>query len=329
MNPRAGISRPTPLAGESLQPLEYFSISDTRTLYIRVSVLSNSFLVSQIMEYKRTIQANGGVFIQNISIFNKDMIYYKAVTALCKNFIGNRDDNLKKFTEAEMYPPVREYFERLGYVMQAEVNGIDAVAVKDDEMLLFELKKSFNVKLLFQAMDRLRISPNVYTVIPRPKNSRSSEFINTKQIISKLGLGLVTVAMDSPVKSVDVIIEPEELKKVRTNNRKKASVKKELDGRSLNVNTGGTSKKKILTAFRERSIRIACVMYVNGEVSAAKLVKEYKCDKDAHGIINRNVYGWFKKVRRGVYDLSDEGINEIKNPNGQFKAAFDYYLENT
>ncbi len=44
--------------------------------------------------------------------------------------------------ETDLYLPVKELFEDLGYDVQAEVNEIDVLATKDNEFIIIELKKS-------------------------------------------------------------------------------------------------------------------------------------------------------------------------------------------
>ena len=57
------------------------------------------------------------------------------------------------FKESDLYAPVCEYFESVGYTVQAEVKNCDLVAVKDSETIIAELKTSFCLKLVYQALD--------------------------------------------------------------------------------------------------------------------------------------------------------------------------------
>ena len=54
--------------------------------------------------------------------------------------------------EEELYIPVKKYFERRGFRIKGEVKNCDMAGVKGDILLIVELKRSFNLKLIYQAM---------------------------------------------------------------------------------------------------------------------------------------------------------------------------------
>ena len=83
---------------------------------------------------------------------------------------------------------------------------------------------------------------------------------------------------------------------------------------------GGTSGKKINTAFREKNIHVACLFEALGEMSP-KALKEIGCE--AYGILRLNAFGWFRRVRKGVYDLSDDGWRFLDE--NQSQALVIYY----
>ena len=68
-------------------------------------------------------------------------------------------------TEAELFPIIAKYFENQGYKVQGEVKECDLVAIKGDDIVIVELKKTFNVKLLYQATRRLTITNKVYGAV--------------------------------------------------------------------------------------------------------------------------------------------------------------------
>jgi len=61
---------------------------------------------------------------------------------------------IKIFKEEDLYDPLRKWLVNNGYEVQAEVQSCDVVAIKDDEMTIIELKKSFNLQLVYQCMER-------------------------------------------------------------------------------------------------------------------------------------------------------------------------------
>ncbi|UUZ80776.1 hypothetical protein LJK88_39165 [Paenibacillus sp. P26] len=61
--------------------------------------------------------------------------------------------------ETELYAPVKAYLEELGYSVRGEVNHCDLVAIRGEEPpVIVELKKSFSIPLLLQAIDRSRMT---------------------------------------------------------------------------------------------------------------------------------------------------------------------------
>ena len=59
--------------------------------------------------------------------------------------------------ETSLYLPVKAFLEAAGYVVKGEVGGCDLVGLSDGEppvVVVCELKLSFNLELLLQAVDR-------------------------------------------------------------------------------------------------------------------------------------------------------------------------------
>ena len=66
--------------------------------------------------------------------------------------------------------PVKDFFTAEGYDVYGEVNDCDVVAVKEDELIIVELKLRLNLDLVMQATKkRQRLSDQVYVAIPKPK----------------------------------------------------------------------------------------------------------------------------------------------------------------
>lgn len=204
--------------------------------------------------------------------------------------------------ELELYQPIKDYFEALGFDVQAEVKDVDVVAVKGEELILVELKTSFSTKLLFQAIERQKISDDVYIAIPKPKQYKKTK--EYKLIVRRLGLGLLYVT----TKGVELVTDPDPYT-FKRNNKKKKSLLKEMELRSLNINQGGMTGKR-MTAYKEHAIRIALLLQ-DGELSTREIRKTLNIDKTT-SIVYQNYYGWFESVSRGIYKLSNKGTDEIK-----------------
>jgi hypothetical protein len=222
-----------------------------------------------------------------------------------------------------MYEPIKAFFTSMGYDVRAEVKNCDIVMVKEDEILIVEMKKSFNMALLFQLMERQKITEQVYAAIPNPRRSRSNSgriyngnFTKIKKICACLGIGLITVDCDSALKNIEIVCNPAVPAKTGESKRKQAlrgKVIGEISGRTGDLNTGGVSKKPIVTAYRETVIRTACAMEraaLDGReaVTARELLNEFNAPPNTAGILKRDFYGWFaKSEKKGAYELSDKG----------------------
>ena len=205
--------------------------------------------------------------------------------------------------ESNMYEPIRELLNSLGFIVRGEVKNCDIAAIKGEELWVVEMKLYANLTLLCQAMERKLITEHVFIAIPRPKNNRSKNFVTLKKIVSKLELGLVLVSFDSPIPLAEIAIHPTGRRK--TNPKKSVSVRKEILGRSSD-STGGTTKKGVSTAYREKCIKIACLIKLNEELSSRELLK-LGCEKGTAAILRKNHYGWFAKTENGKYTLSTMG----------------------
>ena len=226
---------------------------------------------------------------------------------------------MKDFKEEEMYAPVKGFFERQGYVVRGEVKRCDIALVKGDKLAIVELKKSFNMSLLYQAVDRQKMSSMVYIAIPRKAFMAKRSHI--LHILEKMGIGLLTVAMDSDMRLVEAHLLPN-MAQGRSNKRTKALLA-EFNGRTFDGNLGGATGQKLLTAHRERNLHIVCALEKNGDSSAAELVKKYNCYQFTSQTLRRNYYNWFIKVGKGIYALSEDGRAALDDP--QYAEVVAYY----
>ena len=229
------------------------------------------------------------------------------------------------FKETDLYEPIRAFLEEEGYQVQAEVKDCDIAAVKDGQLLIVELKKSFNLKLVYQGMERQSLTDQVFVAIPRPKKgAREKAWKDMLKLLKRLELGLLTVALDSPLKTVDVVLEPSDSLAWK-NRKKREKLQAELENRQVDGNVGGMTRRKIMTAFREKSIRLACLLEREGQVSTATLrergMEEYL------PLLGRNYDKWFGRVEKGVYTLSEKGKEALESED--FAKAVAFYRKET
>src|ERR1051325_778758 len=100
-------------------------------------------------------------------------------------------------SEAALYRPVKAYLETQGFEVKGEVCGCDVVARRDGEApVIVELKLRFNLALVLQGIDRLRVSERVYLAVLRPAHRSgglSPEAPQVRRLCRRLGLGLLLV----------------------------------------------------------------------------------------------------------------------------------------
>ncbi|MBR1445046.1 MAG: hypothetical protein IJ583_16115 [Firmicutes bacterium] len=222
----------------------------------------------------------------------------------------------KDIKESDLYEPVKKLLEENGFEVQAEVKGCDIAAKKGDELVIVELKKNFNLKLVYQVLDRKTLSENVYAAIPRPKSFKDKNTKNMQKLLEKLKVGLIVVSADSEFKRAEEIFAPGE-SAARKNSKKRKIVDKEIQERKMSVNTGGVGGTQIMTAYRERAVALACIMERVDNITT-NMLKQIYGDNKAAVMARANFYGWFKKIERGVYALSEEGRDYLaKNENNE------------
>lgn len=230
----------------------------------------------------------------------------------------------KNIQETELYQPIHDYFVKLGFEVHAEVNDCDLTASKDGELIIVELKLNLNLDLLIQAVKRQRLTGYVYIAIQRPNYSMfSRKWKDLCFLVRRLELGLIVVTFEGKAPQVDIILNPSPFSRemsMRAVKKKTNSIIAEIQGRHGNYNVGGSIRTKIMTAYKENVIHIACCLKKYGQLSPKKL-RELGTGKKTLSILNKNFYGWFERVERGIYKLSDRGNEELHN----FSELVSYY----
>ncbi len=211
--------------------------------------------------------------------------------------------------ESDLYIPIKELFTELGYDVKAEVGEIDVMATKDSEMVIIELKKELNLKLITQGAKRQKMTDTVYLAIPKPsyKIRNSKNYKDKTFILSRLGLGLVYVDFKeketiSTIEMEPVIFNIQHAQKI--NKRTKERALKEKSLRSGDYNLGGQQGKK-MTVYKENTVHIVGLLKQNGEMKLSE-IKSIAGDK-TDSILQKNFYNWFERVKKGHYKLSEAG----------------------
>ncbi|WP_438311863.1 DUF2161 domain-containing phosphodiesterase [Sporosarcina sp. FA9] len=222
-------------------------------------------------------------------------------------------DKKKKRYEIDLYQPIKEYFTKQGYHVNAEVMDCDVTALKDDELVIIELKLSLSIELLIQASKRQRLTEKVYIAIPKPSyNLRSKKWKDICHLMRRLELGLITVSFYENDVHMDVVLEPEPFdrdRSMRRSRKRRTKLVEEINGRLGDYNVGGSHKTKLMTAYKESCIQIACYLEHYGPLSAKNL-RDLGTGEKTYSILYENHYSWFEKIERGIYSVSERGLSE-------------------
>ena len=105
--------------------------------------------------------------------------------------------------ETDLYPPIKRHLERLGLEVKGEVCGCDLVALSEGSpelIVIGEMKQSFTLELVLQAVDRTSVCDEVWLAVGASKRGRGRENdARVKKLCRFLGFGLLTVTADGRV----------------------------------------------------------------------------------------------------------------------------------
>jgi hypothetical protein len=222
-------------------------------------------------------------------------------------------------TEADLYPAVKRFLERQGYDVKGEVRGCDVVGVRGDEPpVIVELKLAFNLALVLQGVDRLALTDRVYLAVARPRRRRgggpSVYRRDVRDLCRRLGLGLMTVGAAG---AVEVLVDPVPCRP-RRRTRHLARLLGEHARRAGDPTRGGVTRTPIMTAYRQEALRCALLIGPGGS-SSLRALRETGRVPNAPRILQRDVYGWFRRVERARYELTDRARADL----ARFAGALD------
>jgi len=217
--------------------------------------------------------------------------------------------------EADLYPAVKAFLEAQGYDVKGEIRGCDVVATRGDEPpVIVELKLGFSLALVLQGVDRLGLTDRVYLAVSRPRGRRGRRGSvlrrDVRDLCRRLGLGLMTVAPGRSAGCVEVVVDP-----VPYRPRRRAAALTRLLGeharRVGDPNRGGVTRMPIVTAYRQEALRCAMLIERGGQASL-KALRETGLVPNASRILQRDVYGWFRRLERATYALTDRARQDIE-----------------
>lgn len=203
--------------------------------------------------------------------------------------------------ETSLYLPVKRFLETLGFDVKGEVCGCDLVALRDGApplVVIGELKLSFNLELVLQGIDRAAACDEIWLAVRISMRSRERD-PRVRRLCRLLGFGLLGV---STAGYVEILVPPGPWTPRRDPKRRSVLVD-EHRRRHGDPALGGSSRAPIMTAYRQQALACARAL-----AAGPRRPRELKPDMpNASKILLRNVYGWFVRVERGLYALTDEG----------------------
>ncbi len=207
--------------------------------------------------------------------------------------------------ETDLYAPVKTLLEGQGYTVKGEIGPADVVAVRGDEPpVIVELKTAFSLSLVHQAIARQTITDSVYVAIPR-KSGRAAwtALKNNKALCRRLGLGLITVRLEDG--HTEILCDPAPYRP-RQNTKRKTRLLREFARLDGDPNTGGSTRRHLVTAYRQDAVKVATHLAAHGPTKASDVAKATGVH-NARPIMADDHYGWFARVERGIYTLTKEG----------------------
>jgi hypothetical protein len=210
--------------------------------------------------------------------------------------------------ETALYLPVKRFLEKLGFAVKGEIGGCDLVALSDGDppvVVIGELKLSFNLELMLQAVDRAAAADEVWLAAKMSVRGKGRESdARYRNLCRRLGFGMLGVTGRG---EVEVLVKPPTTAP-RRDPKKRSKLVSEHQRRIGDPALGGSTRAPIMTAYRQQAL--ACAAAMSG---GPRRVRDLRADcPDAGKILLHNVYGWFDRAERGVYVLTDAGRAALK-----------------
>jgi hypothetical protein len=210
--------------------------------------------------------------------------------------------------ETSLYLPVKRFLEKLGYVVKGEIGGCDVVAVKDGDpplVVIGELKLRFNLDLVLQGVDRAAVGDEVWLAARLSSRGQGREKDpRFRNLCRRLGFGLLGITDDN---EICILVSPA-APPPRRNPKRRSRLVEEHRRRRGDPASGGMSRTPIMTAYRQQAL--ACAKALEGVPRRPRDLTP--TIPDAPKILLRNVYGWFTRLERGLYGLTDSGRDALQ-----------------
>ena len=203
--------------------------------------------------------------------------------------------------------PVKRFLEQRGFSVKGEIGGCDVVALSDGDppiLVVGELKLRFNLELVLQAVDRAAACDEVWLAARISKRGDGRERDKRfRQLCRRLGFGMLGV---DDAERVEVILSPA-APAPRRDPRRRSRIVDEHKRRRGDPTLGGSTRAPIMTAYRQQAL--TCAALLSDGVRRPRDLRPTA--PDAAKILQGNVYGWFERVERGTYGLTQAGRDAL------------------
>ncbi|MBE2215618.1 MAG: hypothetical protein IAE82_17230 [Opitutaceae bacterium] len=212
--------------------------------------------------------------------------------------------------ETDLYAPVRDFLAAQGFTVRAEVHRCDVAATRGEDLVIVELKVALSLELLAQAVRRQRLTDTVYLAVPRPATRAQEERLRAmRPLLRRLELGLLVVDLGAAPASVSVAVQPQPVQRRREIKARRALLQ-ELAARTGDDNAGGSTRRPLVTVYREQALFIAVALHRLGAM-APKRLRELGAGPKTLSILRSDVYGWFERVGHALYALKPAGVEAL------------------
>jgi hypothetical protein len=215
--------------------------------------------------------------------------------------------------ETSLYQPIKTFIEAAGYEVKGEIGGCDLVGLSPGDppvVVVCELKLSFNLELILQAVDRAAIADEVWIAARVSATGRGREADKRyRNLCRRLGIGMLGVSDRGEVNVLVSAISP----MPRTNPRRRSRLVREHQRRRGDPTLGGSTRTPIMTAYRQQAL--LCAEALCAGPLRPRDIRPHA--PDAGKILLSNVYGWFERVKPGTYQLTELGRSAVTAVSGR------------
>jgi hypothetical protein len=208
--------------------------------------------------------------------------------------------------ETSLYPPVKAFLEAAGYEVKGEIGSCDLVGLSPSDppvIVVCELKLSFNLELILQAVDRANMADEVWIAAKISKGKGREADKRYRDLCRRLGIGMLGVSDSGEVSVIVSSISP----MPRTNPKRRSRLVREHQRRRGDPTSGGSTRQPIMTAYRQQALVCAEALF-DGPLRPRDIKP---VSPDAGKILLGNVYGWFERVSTGIYQLTETGRETV------------------